>query len=121
MIGESANQSANERTASGTSECRVARTPAATSGPMPGIAITPNAASRPVPYASVNAERALHVFPQTRKNKNRKNNSNRNWRLDTNGAKLDPAAGSSDEWGPPHPTPAVPTVRARRRLATFIQ
>jgi hypothetical protein len=36
------------------------------------------------------------VFPQTRKNSN-----NRNWRLDNNTAKLNPAAGSSDEWGPP--------------------
>jgi hypothetical protein len=41
------------------------------------------------------------IFPQTQRNKNAKNNSNRNWRLDINGAKLDPAAGSSDEGGPP--------------------
>jgi len=33
--------------------------------------------------------------------KNAKDGNNRNWRLDSNRAKLNPAAGSSDEWGPP--------------------
>jgi hypothetical protein len=40
-------------------------------------------------------------YPQTRDSKNAKNSNNRNWRLDNNRAKLNPAAGQSDEWGPP--------------------
>jgi hypothetical protein len=43
----------------------------------------------------------LRDYPQTRDSKNAKNSNNRNWRLDNNRAKLNPAAGQSDEWGPP--------------------
>jgi hypothetical protein len=52
-------------------------------------------------------------FSTDAKNKNRKNNNNRNWRLDTNGGKLDPAAGSSDDRGPPQFMPRHVTLLCR--------